>query len=118
MVIDKDMVGAFISGFCLIHCLAGPVMMLLGITSLGHAHVESESIHFVLMAPILFFAAWSIPKGLKFHHHKTPAIFAVMGLCILMAAFMFVEFGLILTVGGSVLLLSAHLYNRKLLRSN
>ena len=115
MILNKDVVGAFISSACLIHCLAGPVLMLLGITSLGHAHIEEQSFHFALTAPILLVAAWSIPKGLKSHHHKTPAILSVIGIALLSIGLLIIELNLILSVGGSLFLLIAHLYNRKLI---
>ena len=117
MVIDKDVVGAIISGVCLVHCLAGPLLLLLGLTSLGHSHFEEQSIHFTFIAPILFFAAWSIPKGLKSHHQPIPAILTVVGFSLVMVALMMTEHDLIFSVVGSVLLVIAHLYNRKLLKT-
>jgi len=116
MVVDKDVVGALISGVCLIHCVAGPLLLLLGFTSLGHSHFEEQSIHFAFIAPILIFAAWSIPSGLRSHHHPIPAVLTVTGFGLVIAALKMTEQGFIFSVTGSVLLVIAHLYNRKLLK--
>ncbi len=115
MVVDKDMVGAFISGICLIHCLTGPFLILLGITSLGHAHSIEQAFHYMILAPILILAAWSIPKGLKKHHRKLPAMLSVIGMVFLMLGLIVIKLSLLLTIMGSVSLFVAHLYNRKLL---
>lgn len=115
MVIDKDVFGAFISGLCLIHCLAGPVLLVLGITTVGHAHLDEHAFHFTLLAPILFVAAWSIPRGLRAHHHKTPATLTVTGITCLVLGLLFIEISLLASVLGSMLLLTAHLNNRHLL---
>ena len=116
MVVDKDVIGAFISGVCLLHCLAGPVLIVLGVATIGHAHSEEHTFHLVLLVPILFFAAWSIPRGLRLHHHPVPAILTAIGIGLLVIAFVLTAWGLYASVLGSLLLLSAHLYNRRLLK--
>ncbi len=115
MVVDKDVVGAFISGICLVHCLLGPILILLGVASLGHAHTDEKAFHFILLVPILMVAAWSLPKGLKKHHQPIPAILAVAGILLLMIGLVFIELSLIFSVFGSLSLLVAHIYNRQLM---
>ena len=116
MFVDKDYLGAFVSWICLIHCLAGPLLLALGFTSVGLSFFGDERIHYLLIAPILFIAAWSIPKGLKVHHHIIPALLAVGGFSLLIFGLVFENLEQVLTVSGSLMLITAHLYNKKLLK--
>lgn len=114
MVIDRDLVGVLISGICLVHCLIGPVLLLLGVASLGHIHTDEQQFHFLLLIPILLVAAWSIPSGLKKHHKTTPAIIAVVGIVFLVVGLLVIEWSLICSIIGSLCLLVAHLLNRSI----
>lgn len=115
MNINRDHIGAIISGVCLVHCLAGPLLFIIGVTSVGHSFIEERDFHLAIFAPILFFAAWSIPNGIKTHHHPLPAVLTLLALFFLTLSFITVEIGMILSTFASCMLIFAHLYNRKLL---
>ncbi len=115
MTLDKDYLGVFVSGLCLIHCIAGPLLLAFGATSIGLTLFEDERIHLFLVVPIFFLAVWSIPKGTKAHHHPLPAIAGTAGIICLFAGLMLEELELILTVTATVLLIFAHLSNKWLL---
>lgn len=116
MKFDKDLLGFFVSLLCLIHCLGGHILLILGFTSAGLSIFGNEKLHLALVAPILLIAAWSLPRGLKSHRHSTPSKLAVLGIIFLILGLMIEEFELVLTVLASSLLMTAHLYNRKLLK--
>lgn len=118
MTIDKDYMGALASSLCLIHCVLPPLLLMFGVSWAGFAFIDGEKIHYVLVAPILFFALWSIPKGLKSHQHVLPAILAAAGVCLLISGLLFEASEVMLTSMASLLLISAHLYNKKLLSKN
>ncbi len=118
MIIDKDYMGAMASLLCLIHCLLPPVFLMFGVSWVGLSMIGGENIHYALVAPILFFALWSIPKGLKSHQHVMPAILAAAGVCLLISGLLLEASEVILTSLASLLLISAHLYNKKLLSKN
>jgi len=115
MTLDKDYMGALLSGLCLIHCLAGPLLIAFGITSIGLSVFEDERIHLFLAVPIFILAAWSIPRGTRIHHHPAPAFTGLVGITALIAGLLIEEMELVLTVTGTCLLIFAHLYNKRLL---
>jgi len=115
MTLNKDFMGAMISWLCMVHCLAGPVLITLGISTAGLSLLENESVHLFLVAPILLFVAWSIPSGLRRHHHPIPAIAAIVGISLLFLGLFNEALELPLTVGASSMLIFAHLFNRKLI---
>ena len=111
----KDFFGAVCSVLCILHCLITPVFMLVGISSVGIHLVESEWIHWLLVIPIILLALWSFPNGWKTHGDYKPLIFGTAGV-ILMVMSLFVEhsYETYLAISAGLLLISAHLLNRKL----
>ena len=116
MKFDKDVWGAFFSGLCLVHCLLAPVLLLLGISSVGFIFLQNEWIHYILIAPIMIMVIWSIPCGFRIHHKRIPTLFAAIGLVLFVFGLISSEtFEVYFTVVASTLLIVAHLYNRHLL---
>lgn len=115
MTLNKDYMGALASFLCLMHCLAGPVLLTLGVSVVGSSIIENERIHLLLVIPIVLIAAWSLPASFKKHRQPIPVMIALTGIGLLLMGLMIEAYELPLTVAASMLLMSAHLYNRKLL---
>lgn len=104
--------GGTLSFLCLIHCLALPWLAVL----MPMAPLLDESAHlylFLLLAPIAAFAAW---QGLRKHGKSKPAIYLSFGLA-LAAMALLAPIGesleILLTVIGSLLLISGHVLNSR-----
>ncbi len=116
MNINKDLMGIFFSGLCLVHCLIAPILLILGLYSANLVFLENEWIHYLLIAPMLIFAVWSMPCGLRIHHKSIPSFFAVIGIVVFIIGLISAErFEEILTICASLMLIFAHLYNQYLL---
>lgn len=112
-----DKIGIFLSGLCAVHCLVTP-LLLLTLPVLGQAF-EEESVHLIMalfVAPVGGFAFWS---GYK--HHKKAKVLAlgILGILLIAGASVaphsWVEFfgHDLITIFGSILLISAHVLNRR-----
>ncbi|WP_374001777.1 MerC domain-containing protein [Bdellovibrio bacteriovorus] len=112
-----DRVGIFLSSLCAIHCLATPLLVLL-LPVMGE-FFHSEWVHLtmaVVILPVGLFAFWS---GYK--HHKQTRVFALGVLGLLMVAgasvlpheWVEVMEHDVVTIAGSILLITAHILNRR-----
>ena len=115
----KDVLGALLSLLCIIHCMLPPVLLFVGIGSLGAHLLESEWVHWLLLLPISALAAWSLPTGFIVHRRYLPLTIGVVGI-VLMVASLFVghEYEYFAVVVAGLFLIGAHLSNRKLLQLN
>ena len=106
-----DRVGIILSGLCILHCLAVPL-----IATGALAWVASESIHIgltVILSGIVVLVAW---PSYQRHRRAIVPILLVIGLALLIAAVLgedaLGERGeTILTVFGSVVLVLGHILN-------
>lgn len=117
----RDIVGAWLSFLCVLHCIL-PVVVLSGGLSLGLNHVAEEMhetwLHTVLLLPVIAILAVSIPKAYRTHKNLQPAIIAILGVVTLIFAVSIGEqFETWFTVIGSFLVIMSHLLNRKSLKS-
>ena len=111
----KDLIGALCSGICIIHCLFTPILLLVGVSVAGINLVESEWIHWALVVPIIFLALWSLPSGWKSHGDYKPLIFGAAGVILMILSVLVGhQYESYITVSAGLLLISAHLYNRRL----
>lgn len=111
----KDIIAAALSGLCVLHCLATPVLLALGSSGLLLGALSSEWFHYLMLLPISALLAWSLPGGWCVHKRKAPFALGLAGFLVLIAAlFAPHEAETALSVAGGLLLISAHLYNRKL----
>ena len=111
----KDIIAAALSGLCVVHCLATPVLLALGSSGLLLGIFSSEWFHYLMLLPISVLLAWSLPGGWCVHKRKAPFLIGLSGFLVLVAAlFAPHEAEATLSVSGGLLLISAHLYNRKL----
>lgn len=112
----RDIVASALSGLCIVHCLATPLLLALGSSGVMLAAFDSDWFHYLMLLPISVLLAWSLPGGWCVHQRKAPFILGLSGFLLLVAA-MFAPHAAetALSVSGSLLLVSAHLYNRTLL---
>ncbi|WP_397471950.1 MerC domain-containing protein [Rheinheimera sp.] len=112
----KDLIAATLSGLCIVHCLATPLLLTLGSSGLLLGVFGSEWFHYLMILPIAIFLVWSLPGGWCVHRKKTPFVLGLGGFLLLIAALMAPhQAETLLSVCGGLLLVSAHLYNRQLL---
>lgn len=115
MTLNKDYMGVLASFLCMLHCLAGPILIILGVSVAGSSLLENEQVHMLLVIPIVLFAAWSLPASIKKHRQPLPLMIALTGILLLFMGLMSEQYEMPFTVTASLLLMTAHLYNRKLL---
>ena len=112
----KDLFGAACSLLCIIHCLALPLLITVGLPIAGLSLLESENTHVILSVIILIVALWAFPIGWKTHRRLFPGVLAVIGASLLLSSLVAVEaFEAYLAAVAGAALISAHLANRKLL---
>jgi hypothetical protein len=111
-----DRIGIMMSGACMIHCLALPIILPLISVAL-HQDEESVLTHIlfaVLIVPSTVYAAYT---GYRKHHVLYPVILFTVGVVALLSAIFFVHnlYGELaeqaVTVFGGVLLIAGHLRN-------
>lgn len=109
-----DRIAVFLSGLCLVHCLALPLAFLLT-PFLANWLVASETmVHWILFGTALPVSAIAIGRGYRMHHDKPTVGLGVAGLLLMLAGVTHV-FGAAgeaaITISGVLLLLWAHLRN-------
>ena len=100
-----------LSGLCVVHCLAGSVL-LAGLSATGGLwNHEVHAIGLALAVPLALFALF---RGFRLHHRFVVAVLGGSGLA-LMAGSLFLAHGSATEVGASVagvlMLATAHLLN-------
>lgn len=108
-LIDRSALG--LSGLCLLHCLAGA--LLLSVVSLGGG-LLSHTLHAWGLALALPLAAVGLWRGFRLHARRTVLLLGVAGLALMLASLL-VGHGSVLEIATSVagvsLLALAHLLN-------
>lgn len=111
----KDVMGAFLSALCAVHCAAGVLLVAGGTSGAAGFMLHSEWMHrlFALFAVVL--ALWSFPAAYRHHGRVAPTALGTLGIVLLVAGLFFhgpVE--TTLTVVGAGMAAAAHLWNRYL----
>ncbi|MGE5084799.1 MAG: MerC domain-containing protein [Bacillota bacterium] len=115
-----DKIGIFLSTLCAIHCLVTPLLVL-ALPVLGQAF-EASWVHWAMafvIVPVGIFAFWS---GYKHHHQRRVFNLGIVGLFLVAAGSILphemVEFWGhdVVTILGSILLVVAHVLNRRACR--
>lgn len=115
----KDLLGAICSSICIVHCLLTPILLLLGVSGVGIAFIESEWVHLVLAVPMVALAFWSIFLGWRAHRQSRPILFAGGGLILLFSSLVIGgQYETYLAVAAGLLLIFAHLFNLKLIKQS
>lgn len=113
----KDILGAAVSGLCIVHCIITPVLLIMGISMAGLSFLESEWIHQLLAVPMVLLLVWSISLGWRIHRQRQPVIFGFTGLLLLAASLSTTDvLETCLAVSAGLILIIAHLLNRKLIK--
>lgn len=118
---DKfDKLGIFISSLCAIHCLVTPLFVFI-LPTLGMS-LHHPLFHWtiaLLVIPLGVFAFW---QGYKHHHHLSVLITGILGISIVGLAALLPHswihfFGHdVVTIIGSIFLITAHYLNRRACR--
>lgn len=109
-----DRLAIFLSGLCLLHCLAIPIAVLAA-PLLGQwlDHTET-SVHWALLAGAVPLSAVALWRGYLRHHQRYILVLGAVGLALMLIAVMHLfgpEAEIILTVVGVSILLLAHVRN-------
>ncbi|WP_372731187.1 MerC domain-containing protein [Novosphingobium sp.] len=108
-----DRIGVLLSGLCLIHCVAG--LFLVGMLGVGGGVLLNPDIHRWGLVFALVIGAATIGIGALRHGRLLPLAIGGAGLCLMLAA-VAVGHGnaeVALTVGGVVLVATAHIINMR-----
>ncbi|PWW40214.1 MerC mercury resistance protein [Idiomarina loihiensis] len=110
----SDRLGMFFSGLCFVHCLATPILLIfLGTNSLASV-LETPLFHRLLLLPVLTMAifqgyyAWKNPQA------KLSRVLLPLGcLAVVIAQFFHDPIEILLTIIGSLTLISGHFFHLK-----
>jgi MerC mercury resistance protein len=111
----SDLVGAALSGLCMVHCVSTPGLLMVA----PAAASVLGGFHPPLLIGVTAVAAWSFVPGFRRHRDWAVVGLASLGLVLLgVAAFVFEESALetLLSVCGAGSMMLAHLRNRTLSR--
>jgi len=112
-----DAVGTFISGLCLAHCIALPLLVLVAPAVSTFFFLQPGLTHAVLFFLVCVAAVMSFIPGYRTHKHRLPLMLSILGISLLAFASFFVHDWLghlwepPLAVCGSLLLIAAHWVN-------
>ena len=106
-----DLIGISLSGICFIHCVLTPVLIMLSPFLAGHEFHENI-IYLIIPTAVIALAV-----GCSRHRDVWVAVIGIGGISVLTSALIFhTQFGemvgVILTMLGSILIISAHYRNR------
>lgn len=114
-LLDKSAIT--LSGLCLIHCLAGSLLLTVFATSSG---VFGHDVHLVGLLLALPLAAIALWRGVRVHGRIGVAVLGALGIA-LMAVSLLISHGgigeILLSIVGVTLLASAHLWNLRASRT-
>ncbi len=113
---SPDKLGAALSGLCLLHCLAGP--LILGLAA-GAAvdHHALHGLHAGLALMVVPVSGWALIGGVCRHRRAMVLVAGVAGLALVLTPIAGLETrlghgpALILTALGSLVLIAAHRWN-------
>lgn len=116
----RDIVGAALSVLCMIHCFLPLIAISVGAGVGVHQvaeHMHHDWMHLGLLFPIVLLLAYSLPTAYAQHRNLKPTAFASIGLLILVTALVVGgHWETPITILGSVFVIGAHLYNRRILK--
>jgi len=117
-----DQVAIALSGACVVHCLLGPLLAILGPALLTSMGVPDEVFHVLLLALVLPTSAGALALGCRRHRDATVVALGAAGLATLGFAALAGHDALgeagerLVTVSGALLVAAAHVRNFQLCR--
>lgn len=109
-----DRVAIFLSGLCLVHCLAIPVTLLLG-SVFSDWLVETETnVHWILLALAAPTSVWALGRGFRAHRSQLTLSLGMGGLLIMFVGVSHIAgeaWEIALTLIGVTGVLIAHIRN-------
>lgn len=112
----KDIVGAGCSGLCIVHCLALPVAIAVGLPVAGLSIVTGEWVHIALGTVVIVLAVLAFPAGWRRHKRLLPLNIAGLGVVLMLGSIVAPEELEAYMAGiAGLSLITAHLLNRHLL---
>ncbi len=113
-LLDRSAIG--LSGLCLVHCLAFPVVIALS-PAMGSVLPRLWWVHPVILAAALPLAGIALWRGWRGHRDRRPGLLGALGLTLMVAGLASGEEAVletVLTVVGGLTLASAHALNWRL----
>ena len=110
----SDKLAMSLSAACVIHCLFAPTLIIFAYSFLSFS-VESELIHYIILAIALPLSSLALILGYKNHNAFSFLVIGITGLSLLVLALLLGE-GIsekVLTVIGSLTVAYAHLRNHQ-----
>lgn len=117
---SNNLIGILLSGICIIHCLAFPLLTLvLSLDTFASFYYDETKVHIFLFILVSIIYLIVFPKSFINDRRLTPIILASIGVISLFTGlFQEDKIEIILTVFGGILLMSAHYKNYKILKSS
>ena len=112
-----DLVGSIISFACAVHCLAFPILISTG-SLMMISEADYELTELFIIVPSVLLCAWSVGRSIRRHKSTLPLMLLIISLVSLSCGkFLGMEEQeVIFSTVGAILLASAHLSNRRLLK--
>jgi predicted membrane protein len=108
----KDQLGAMCSGLCIVHCLVTPVILAVGASGIVATIFATELFHQLLVIPVSLLLLLTLIQSYKEHAAWFHLLMGVVGVSLLIAAFLLNEqYEVMLTIVGGTLLITYHLFN-------
>lgn len=115
--IGLDKTGVSLSALCLIHCLAGP--LLLSVLPSAHELIDETFFHAFLGPFLVLIAAFALYRGYRQHRRMEILVVGSIGVGFLAAGIMaphydivgHYSYQMVLTSIGSLFLIGAHIWN-------
>ncbi len=112
----KDQLGVLCSGLCIIHCLATPIILGLGLSGALVSILTTELVHTFLILPVTLIVLLTLPSAYLNHKSVRLLITGLVGVLLLISALFLGEKNeTLLTVMGGGTLVFFHLWNLRLL---
>ena len=109
-----DRFAIFLSGLCLLHCLALPFAALFG-SAIGGWLVDTETgVHWLLLALAIPVSLWALIRGYRAHAQPLNLVLGITGLVIMflgVSHWLGERYEVALTVVGVIAVMVAHIRN-------
>jgi hypothetical protein len=114
-----DLVGVTLSGLCVVHCVAIPILILFFPLVARDFIPTEDKTHAFLLAFILGIAGAAFISGYRVHGQKRPVVWMASGLALVLYATFFAHSHLghlwepVFAIAGSLALIRAHILNHR-----